>query len=183
VWWFYVYWLPKYLADRYGFGLKGIAMVAWIPFVSVDLGNLTGGWFSGHLMQRGWSLDASRKCLLRIGAAGMLAGAPAGISGDAGVSMACIAVATFAYGIWGTMMLTLPADLFHPSEVGVVSGLSGTGAGLGGIAFTWLTGAVVDRTSYRPVFAGAALLPVLALVLVQVLIPQIGSVTAWRKSG
>ena len=173
VWWFYVYWLPKFLADRWGFGLSGIAMVSWMPFVSVDLGNLMGGWFSSHLIRRGWSLDASRKCLLRIGAAGMLAGAPAGLTGHVSLSVAFICIATFAYGIWGTMMLTLPADLFHPSHVGIVSGLSGTGAGLGGIAFTWLTGVVVDRMSYQPIFIGAAILPVLALVSVHVLIPKI----------
>ena len=70
-------------------------------------------------------------------------------------------------------MLTLPTDLFSPAHVGIVSGLSGTGAGLGGIVFTVLTGIVVDRFSYRPIFIGAALLPLLGLLAVQLLIPKI----------
>ena len=177
VWWFYVYWLPKYLADQRGFSLGQIAAIAWIPFVTVDLGNLFGGGFSAYLIRSGWSLNSSRKALLRIGAAGMLAAIPAGLSGSAGLSVAFISLATFAYGIWGTMMLTLPTDLFPASQVGVVSGMSGSGAGLGGIAFTALTGFVVDRVSYLPIFVAAALLPVVALVAVEVLIPRIGQVS------
>lgn len=173
VWWFYVFWLPKYLADQRGFSLGGIAAVSWIPFVAVDLGNMSGGWLSSFLMRRGWSLDSSRKCVLRIGALGMLAGAPAGLAASSSLSIAFIALATFSYGAWGTMMLTLPTDLFHPSRVGVVSGLSGTGAGLGGVLFTWATGIIVDHVSYQPIFISAAILPILALIAVQCLIPRI----------
>jgi len=173
VWWFYVYWLPKYLSDQRGLSLLQIAAVSWIPFVTVDAGNLIGGWFSAFLMRRQWSLNASRKCLLCLGAAGMLAGLPAGLTSNAALSVCFISIATFSYGIWGTMMLTLPTDLFSPRNVGMVSGLSGTGAGLGGIVFTALTGVIVDRLSYQPIFVAAALLPLLGLVAVQLLIPKV----------
>ena len=43
IWWFYVYWLPKYLSDVRGFSLQDIAASAWIPFVAADVGNLGGG--------------------------------------------------------------------------------------------------------------------------------------------
>lgn len=173
VWWFYVFWLPKYLADQRGFNLGEIAAVSWIPFVAVDLGNMCAGWLSSSLMRRGWSLDSARKCILRIGALGMLAGAPAGFVTSASLSVAFIALASFSYGAWGTMMLTLPTDLFDPSHVGVVSGLSGTGAGLGGILFTWATGIVVDQMSYLPIFIAAGFLPIVALIAVQILIPKV----------
>jgi ACS family hexuronate transporter-like MFS transporter len=103
----------------------------------------------------------------------MMAGLPAGRADNAGVCLALIAFATMSYSAWGTMMLTLPSDLFPASVVASVSGLSGTGAGLGGIAFTWATGQVVDRLSYEPMFVAAGLLPLVALVLVLVLIPRI----------
>lgn len=173
VWWFYVYWLPKYLADQRGLSLLQIAAVSWIPFVTVDAGNLVGGWLSALLMRRQWSLNASRKCMLCLGAAGMLAGLPAGLTNNAAVSVTFISIATFSYGIWGTMMLTLPTDLFSPRNVGMVSGLSGTGAGIGGIVFTALTGVIVDRLSYQPIFVAAALLPLIGLAAVQILIPKV----------
>lgn len=173
VWWFYVNWLPKYLADARGFSLSQIAALAWIPFVSADLGNLGGGWLSGHLMRRGWSLNAARKAVLAMGVMGMLAGVPAGLTSNADVCIALVSVATFAYAAWGTIMLTLPTDLFPSRQTASVSGLSGTGAGLGGLAFTWLTGVVVDRASYTPIFLMAGLMPVAALTLVQLLIPRV----------
>jgi ACS family hexuronate transporter-like MFS transporter len=173
VWWFYVYWLPKYLADQRGFSLAQIAALAWIPFLTCDIGNIAGGWLSGHLMRRGWSLDAARKWVLLLGVIGMLAGVPAGLTSDAHLCIALISVATLAYGGWGTIMLTLPADLFPSGQTGTVSGLSGTGAGLGGFVFTWVIGIVVDRVSYTPIFLAAGLLPLMALLLVQLLIPKV----------
>ena len=92
--------------------------------------------------------------------------------------IALVSVATFAYAAWGTIMLTLPTDLFPSRQTGSVSGLSGTGAGLGGLAFTWLTGVVVDRMSYTPIFLIAGLMPLVALTLAQLLIPRISMTIA-----
>jgi ACS family hexuronate transporter-like MFS transporter len=108
-----------------------------------------------------------------MGALGMLAGLPAGFATHAGVCLGLIAVATLAYSAWGTMMLTLPADLFGSRTVASVSGLSGMGAGLGGIAFTWVIGTVVDKFSYQPVFVAAGVMPLVVLLLVQILIPKV----------
>ena len=173
VWWFYVYWLPKYLSDERGMTMGQIALLAWIPFFTVDVGNIASGWFSGHLISRSWSLNTSRKLVMAIGAVSMAAGLPAGLTSNATLSLVLIAVATFGYACWGTMMLTLPSDLFPSSTVAAVSGLSGTGAGIGGILFTWVTGHIVDQASYKPVFAAAGILPLIALAVVNLLIPQI----------
>jgi ACS family hexuronate transporter-like MFS transporter len=179
IWWFYVYWLPKDLADQRGFSLKDIAASAWIPFVAADLGNLGGGWLSGRLIRRGWTVNAARKAVLVLGVLGMLAGVPAGLTSYAWLTIALIGVVTFSYSAWGTMMLTLPTDLFPSRQTASVSGFSGMGAGLGGMAFTWLIGAVVDRFgSYKPIFLLTGLMPIVALVLVQLLIPKISTTEA-----
>jgi len=176
VWWFYVFWLPKYLTDRHGFNLAQIGMLGWIPFVAVDAGNLGGGWLSGVLVRRGWSLNGARKFVLILGAGAMVAGLPAGLTGNSGLCLALIAAANLGYAAWGTMLLTLPSDLFPSSTVASVSGLSGMGAGLGGILFTAAAGRVIDRVSYAPVFVAMGVMPVLALLLVLALIPKVGLV-------
>jgi len=81
--------------------------------------------------------------------------------------------ATLSFAAWGTMMLTLPADLFPARDTGAVAGMAGTGAGLGGLAFTCVIGAVVDRVSYTPIFLAAGLLPLVALLVVQLFIPRV----------
>jgi MFS transporter, ACS family, hexuronate transporter len=176
VWWFYVYWLPKYLSDARGFTLAEIGMSAWIPFVAVDVGNLGGGWLSGYLVRRGWTLNAARKTVMAMGAAGMVAGLPAGFTSSPGLCLGLIAIATLCYAAWGTLMLTLPSDLFDSSVVASVSGLSGMGAGLGGILFTWIIGKVADSSSYQPIFIAAGLMPLLALAIVLWLIPNISRI-------
>jgi MFS transporter, ACS family, hexuronate transporter len=133
------------------------------------------------LIRRGWTLNAARKTILVLSAAGMLAGVPAGLSSHAGLCLALIGVATFSFAAWGTMMLTLPTDLFSSRDTGSVAGMAGTGAGLGGVAFTWIIGAVVDRFSYTPIFLMAGLMPLVALAIVQWLIPQI-AMTEARKA-
>src|ERR1700752_785929 len=61
VWWLYISWLPKYLADARGFSLVKIGLFAWVPYVAADIGSLSGGWLSGHLIACGWSVDRGRK--------------------------------------------------------------------------------------------------------------------------
>jgi ACS family hexuronate transporter-like MFS transporter len=96
----------------------------------------------------------------------MMAGIPAVLAPEAAVSLALISVATFAYSTWAANILTLPADLFPQQVVASVSGLSGTGAALGGMIFTLIIGAVVDRFSYVPVFIAAGVMPLIATSIV-----------------
>ena len=91
------------------------------------------------------------------------------------MSLALISVATFAYSTWAANVLTLPADLFPQRVVASVSGLSGTGAALGGMIFTLIIGAVVDRFSYMPVFLAAGVMPLIAASIVLVSVRPVES--------
>ena len=66
VWWLYITWLPLYLANVRGFDLKQIGLFGWLPFVTADAGSLIGGWASGHLIARGWSVDGARKAVQEL---------------------------------------------------------------------------------------------------------------------
>jgi ACS family hexuronate transporter-like MFS transporter len=166
VWWFYVFWLPEYLKRERGFTLAMIGFFAWIPFLTADAGNLLGGLASGWLIRRGRPILWARKAVMAASALLMMAGIPAVLAPEAAVSLALISVATFAYSTWAANILTLPADLFPQQVVASVSGLSGTGAALGGMIFTLIIGAVVDRFSYVPVFIAAGVMPLIAASIV-----------------
>ena len=170
IWWFYVFWLPQYLSDARGFGLKQIAAFAWIPFVAADIGNFVGGFASGALIKRGVPVLQARKQVCILSAIPMLAGIPAALTTSSFWSITLICVALLGYASWSTMGLTLPSDLFIPEVVGSVTGLSGFVAGLAGTGFTLLVGFLVDHFSYLPAFFVAALAPVLATLCVVLLI-------------
>jgi len=178
IWWFYVFWLPQYLADNRGFDLKRIALFAWIPFVAADIGNFTGGFLSGYCIKRGISVTRARLWVCVASCVPMLAGIPAARVGNAFLAIALVCVALWGFASWSTMGLTLPADLLPQDVVATVTGLSGFAAGLAGAGFTYAVGKTVDRFSYGPAFLAAGLLPLVATTCLFLLIrpPRTGPV-------
>ncbi|MDX6614702.1 MAG: transporter, family, hexuronate transporter, partial [Blastocatellia bacterium] len=165
VWWLYISWLPKYLADARGFSLVKIGLFAWVPYVAADAGSLSGGWLSGYLIARGWSVDRSRKLVILIAALLMPAGIFAAFAKDAMVALGLIGVVLFGFQVWINNVQTLPSDFFPDRAVASVAGLGGTGAGIGSMIFIFGTGWVVDHSSYVPVLVVAGLLPVLGTLV------------------
>lgn len=153
IWWFLISWLPNYLKNERGFSLALIGMLAWIPFLFADVGNLSGGGASSLLIKRGWSVDRARKTVM-FTSAGML---PIGVALVVGASSDAMAIAgvsliAFAYQSWIVNVITLPSDCFPKQDVGSVAGIGGTSAGIASILFTLLVGWIVDNFSYTPVY-------------------------------
>jgi ACS family hexuronate transporter-like MFS transporter len=157
-WWLYITWLPKYLHDARGFSLAQIGLYAWVPYLAADAGSLLGGWLSGHLIARGWSVDRARKAVIAGAALLMPAGVLAVRADDAMDALALMCVVLFAFQVWINNVQTLPSDFFARGSVASVAGLGGVGAGIGSMIFTFGTGWVVDHWSYTPVFTAAGLL-------------------------
>jgi len=166
VWWFFVFWLPEYLKRERHFSMTMIGYFAWIPFLTADIGCLTGGAVSGWLIRRGCPVLKARKIVMSVSMTLMLAGIPAVLIESPTAAIALISLATFAYSCWAPNILTLPADIFPKHIVASASGLSGTGAALGGMLFTLVIGKVVDYFSYVPVFVAAGVMPLIALSFV-----------------
>jgi len=83
---------------------------------------------------------------------------------------ACLAISTLSYAALSTMVLNLPADIYPSHSVASVSGMSGTGAGIGTIAATYLTGMVADRYSFAPILVVASMVPLVAAAAVLALV-------------
>jgi hypothetical protein len=162
-------WFAVFLVTR-GFKLEETLAGFWVPFIAADLGNFVGGGVSSHLIARGWRVGRARKLLLVLGSAGVLALAPAAILSSFPALVACFAIATFSYAVASTMALSLPADLYRSRDVATVSGLCGSGAGLGTIGSTFLIGIVADRFSFGPILVAASVIPLVAALLAVVLI-------------
>jgi ACS family hexuronate transporter-like MFS transporter len=143
-----------------------------MPFVAADIGNFTGGYLSGLLIRRGFSVVRSRLWVCVISSVPILAGIPIAGIHNVYLALALICIALWGYASWSTMGLTLPSDLIPQESVATVTGLSGFSAGLAGAAFTFAVGMIVDRFSYAPVFAAAGLLPLFATASLFLLIKE-----------
>jgi ACS family hexuronate transporter-like MFS transporter len=173
VWWLYITWLPLFLYKVHGFDLKQIGLFAWVPYVAADAGSLFGGWLSGYLIGRGWSVNAARKAVIAFAALLMPAGIAAAVTADAMAALALIGVVLFGFQVWINNVQTLPSDLFSSKAVGSVAGLGGTGAGIGSMIFIFSTGWIVDNFSYTPVLVTAGLLAPIGTILLFALLGNI----------
>ncbi|HUR97069.1 MAG TPA: MFS transporter [Pyrinomonadaceae bacterium] len=166
IWWLYITWLPLFLYKVHGFDLKQIGLFAWVPYVAADAGSLTGGWLSGYLIGRGWTVNAARKAAIAFGALLMPAGIAAAFTPNSMAALALIGVVLFGFQVWINNVQTLPSDFYPLKAVGSVAGLGGAGAGIGSMIFIFSTGWVVDNFSYTPVLVTAGLLaPIGTIVL------------------
>ncbi len=166
VWYFYIFWIPKYLSTVHGFTLAQIGKTAWIPFLSADIGNIAGGALTQWMIRSGVPVRKARKIAVSVFALLMTSAIPAVFAGSAAISLGWVSVATFGYAGYNANCLAFPADVFPRNMVGSIWGLASMGAGFGGMLFSWLSGAVIDRFGYFPVFIGYGILPVIALALV-----------------
>ena len=165
IWWLYVFWLPSYLQEARGLSLLQVGQSAWVPFLAGGIGALAGGYASGALISRGWTVDRARKTVMIVGAMLTPAGILAMRASDPYVCLAWMAVVLFGFQVWVNNLQTLPSDFFPNSAVGSVFGLGGAAAALASILFTWGTGQVVDAFGYTPVFLVAAVMGPLGLVV------------------
>jgi ACS family hexuronate transporter-like MFS transporter len=166
VWWLYITWLPLFMHQVHGFDLRQIGLFAWVPYVAADAGSLFGGWMSGFLIGRGWTVNSARKAVIAFAACLMPAGILAAFTPDPMAALALIGVVLFGFQAWINNVQTLPSDFFPAGAVGSVAGLGGTGAGIGSMIFVFATGWVVDHFSYTPILITAgALAPLGTIVL------------------
>ncbi len=170
VWWLYLIWLPLYLHDARGFSLKSIGLSAWIPYVAADTGALLGGWTSGYLVRLGWQAHRARGAAIVFAALLAPVGMLVGRVSSPVSAMALISVVLFAFQFWVNNVQTLPSDLFSSSLVASISGLAGTGAGVGAMIFTFSTGWVVDHLGYAPVLVASGLLVPIGTILLFLLL-------------
>ena len=181
-WYFYLFWLPKYLYDARHFDIKSVGAIAWIPNAAAGIGCLTGGWFSSHLVRQNFSPNAARKIAMGLSAAVMplillVTRAPIAWA------IAIFSLAYFGQQSWSTLVMVLPTDLFPSKVVGAVAGLIGFGGAIGGIAFGELAGHLLDHGfGYETVFQIAATFHVLAFLLILIAVPKIAPLSMAQKS-
>ena len=172
-WYFYLFWLPKYLYDARGFDIKAVGAFAWIPYAAAGVGCLMGGWLSSHLLTRQIPLDRARKIALGLSAVVMpvvwlVPSAPVGWA------LAIFSLAYFGQQSWSTLVMILPADLFPRGAVGAVAGLVGFGGAMGGVVFGQIVGSLLDAGfGYGVVFALAGSFHVLAFGVICLAIPVV----------
>jgi len=165
-WYFYIFWLPKYLYDVHHFDTRQVGYFAWIPYAAAGAGSLLGGWFSSRLIQRGFSLNMSRKIALGV-SAGVMPSILLVMHAPVQFVIVLFSIAFAGQQSWSTLVMTLPSDIVPSSVVASFAGLVGFGGAMGGIVFGLVVGKLLDLGfGYGPVFACVSVFHVIAFCVI-----------------
>ena len=170
VWWFYLFWLPKYLSEQRGFTIAQIGMLAWLPYLFADLGSVAGGFASGYLIKRNWPVMKARAAVMLPLAMVMPASPAIAYTPSSAGALAVICLVIACHMGWKTNLMTLTNDVYPTRIVGSVAGIIAFGSGLGGTLFTNLTGRVVEHFSYNAIFVIMGFLHPIAYIIFRLLV-------------
>jgi ACS family hexuronate transporter-like MFS transporter len=168
--WLALFWLPKYMVDIRGLSLLHAGWLHTLPFIALDIGYVGGGWVSGKLVTRGWTIARAKIQVMTVAALLMACAIPAALAKELLLFTAFICLATLGHGIWFSNLLTIPSDIAPPRLVASVYGIAATGGGFGGLWFTEFTGFITERfRTFTPVFVVAGLLPLAGTIVLVLL--------------
>lgn len=175
VWYFYLFWTPKFLSDSQGLSLKSIAAFAWIPYLASLIGGVTGGIASSWLVRHGVKPVKSRQCIMFLSAILVSSGVFCVYFSRLLWVLLALSIAAFAMQFWGANVDTLAIDIFPPEHAAQTMGFTGLMGAIGGIFFTAGTGYVVQHYSYTPIWVASAVMYPIGLILVFLLLRQSSS--------
>jgi ACS family hexuronate transporter-like MFS transporter len=173
IWWFFLYWLPKFLNTTYGLQLDKIGLPLITAYLIADVGSIGGGWLSSTFLQLGWTINAARKTTLLICALLVVPIYFASGIGDLWPAVILIGLGMAAHTGWSANMYTLATDFFPKKDIGTVVGFVGMAGAMGGMLMASATGHLLEATgSYEILFVIAASMYGIALMIIHLLVPN-----------
>ena len=175
IWWFYLYWLPKFLDTKYGVKLSTVALPLIVVYLIADAGSIGGGWLSSALIKRGWSVNRARKTVMLAMALLIVPTAWAPHAGSLWTAVLIVALAAAAHQAWSANVYTLASDMFPRSAVGSVVGIGAFAGAMGGVVFQRVVGRVLDANGqdYSPIFVVCGGAYLTAWVILHLIVPRL----------
>lgn len=182
IWWFYLFWLPKFLNAQYGLTKEEVAIPVALVYLIAAFGSVFGGWLPMNLIKNNWPVFKARKTSMFIYACFVVPVFSAQVLGDYSMwfAVCIIGLAGAAHQAWSANIFTTVSDMFPKRAVGSVTGIGGMAGGLGGIAVSKAAGALFDhykalgtiQTGYQIVFIGCSVVYLMAWIIMHFLVPK-----------
>jgi ACS family hexuronate transporter-like MFS transporter len=175
IWWFYLFWFPKFLDTRYGVKLSQVMWPLIAVYLVADIGSIGGGWFSSAMIKHGYTVNRARKTAMLAMALLIVPTSFAPYAANMWLAVALVAVAAAAHQGWSANVYTLASDMFPSSAVASVIGIGGFVSGLGAWGFQRLTGRILqgNGSNYAPIFLVCGLAYVTAWLIIHMIAPRL----------
>lgn len=174
VWWFYLFWLPKFLDANFGVKLGGLSMPLVVIYVIADIGSIYGGYLSGAIIKRGATVNRGRKTAMLVAALLIVPTMFAPHMSTMWGAVALVSVAAAAHQWWSANLFTTASDLFPRRAVASIVGFGGFAGAMGGVMFQRLVGFLLQRdpTAYGYIFVFCGSIYVIALGIIHLIVPR-----------
>ena len=176
-WWFYLFWVPSFLNTQFGIAVdaKQIGPPMVVIYILADIGSIAGGWLSGHLIKRGWSVNAGRKIAMLVCALAVVPIVVASKVTGMWSAVLLIGLAAAAHQGFSANLYTLVSDTVPRKAISSVIGIGGMAGAVGGMVIAKVVGCVLDATgkNYLIPFLMAGFAYVAALAVIHLLLPRL----------
>ncbi len=166
VWYFYLFWYPKFLTEARHLTLARIGRTAWVVYLAADVGAIAGGWASGWLMRRGLGTLTARRAVMTAAACLLPLSPLVALVSSASLSSALAATIAFAHLSWMITLTAIAVDLFPKQKLGTAFGFISAGSGIGGLISAEVIPHILHASGYLPLFIVMGFLHPLALFLI-----------------
>jgi ACS family hexuronate transporter-like MFS transporter len=174
IWWFYLFWFPLFMNDRFGVDLRSIGLPMITVYLLADIGSVAGGWFSSFLIKKNWTINAARKTAMLVCALLILPVSIAPHVSGEWVAVIIIGIAAAAHQGFSANIFTTTSDMFPRKAVASVVGIGGFAGAMGGFFMNLGAGWLKQNTgSYEIMFAIAGVVYLLALLIMHLLVPKL----------
>ncbi len=169
VWWFYLFWGAKFLADTFDVNIKNIAVPFFVIYALADAGSILGGYISGYFMRQGWTVNKARKMTLLFCALIILPVCYVAITDNKWVAIILIGLGAAGHQAWSANIFTLVSDVMPKKATASVVGIGGMVGAVAGMIADKLLGSVLDQAGnsgyfYAFLVAGSCYLVILGIV-------------------
>ena len=174
VWWFYLFWLPKFLDANFGVKLAGLSAPLVVIYVVADFGSIYGGYLSGAIIKRGSTVNRGRKTAMLIAAVLIIPTMLAPRMSSLWGAVALVSLAAAAHQWWSANMFTTASDMFPRRAVASIVGFGGFAGAMGGVIFQRTVGMLLQRdpTAYNLIFVYCGGIYIIALGLIHLIVPR-----------
>ncbi len=173
VFYFFMFWIPKYLSDERGLSFERIGELFWIPFLALGISNIIGGGLSDRLIRSGLSVNRARKLIMGLAALLTMVAPLTAVASSAETAILFMSLIMFAHGFWITNYITIISELFGKNATSTVVGMSGSAGAIAGLLVNPLIGRIVENYSYLPMWIVSGIMYPLGFIILLVSIRNI----------
>lgn len=176
IFYFYMFWIPKFLNETKGVSLEVIGNLFWIPYLALGISNVFGGFLSDRILEKTGKVNFSRKLIMGIAALLTIAAIFVQSTSSVNIIIILLSIAFFAHGLWITNYITSISDIFGRSASSTIVGFSGSAGAISSLIINPFMGVLIARFSYDSLWIYAGIMYPLAFLIFTVFIPRIKAI-------